>query len=252
MIPLRDTLRSAKTPYVVYGLIAVNVLVFLYLHSLPVKQASHFVNEYGLISLRYSNPKAAADLGLSAPTYLPYISNLFIHVHLHHIAFNMWMLFVFGRSLEGRMGSPAFLLFYVLCGVGANIVHTSFNPYLPAAAIGASGAFAGVLGGYAVAFPHAQLIFLLPPFLFRLPALAFAVFWFGLQLISGAIGIFGSSFGSELAWWAHGGGFMMGMALAPLFPAHKFVQHADPRPKQTGPSASPPADNNQPEHVAEL
>lgn len=251
MIPIRDSLRSTQTPHVVYALIAINVLAFLYQIALPKGAAELLISQYGLIPLRYSAPAWALEHGLSPTNYAPYITSIFMHSGLIHIIPNMWILFIFGSSLEARLGRAAFLLFYLICGVGANIVFTSFNPQSAHPAIGASGAVAGVIGAYAIAFPYARLVLLIPPLLFEAPAMAFAVFWFGLQIIEGAMELASPSMGSALAWWAHAGGFMIGMALAPFFPARRINTREKRRPDQDSPNSSGSPETQPPEQPAE-
>lgn len=223
MIPIRDSLRSSQTPLVVYGLIAVNVLVFLYQISLSEKAGVLFSYDYGLVPARYTDPYWAYEHGFSATDYRPFVTGIFMHGGVLHILLNMWTLFIFGTSLEARMGHAAFLLFYMVCGVAASIVHVSFNQNSELPAIGASGAIAGVIGAYAVAFPHARLVLIIPffflPLFFEVRAMVFAVFWFAIQIMQGAMELTRPSMGGGIAWWAHVGGFMTGMALAPFFPA---------------------------------
>jgi membrane associated rhomboid family serine protease len=231
MIPIRDSLRSTQTPRVVYALIGVNVLVFLYQIALPEQAGVFLTYQYGVVPMRYSNPYWAYEHGLSSTDYFPFFTGIFLHGGFLHILFNMWTLFIFGSSLEARMGHGPFFFFYMLCGLAASIVHASFNQYSDLPAIGASGAIAGVIGAYAVAFPHARLvlIFFLPPFL-EVRAMWFAVFWFLVQIVQGAEELAKPSMGGGVAWWAHVGGFMTGMALAPFFPAHRIGGSA-PRSK---------------------
>jgi membrane associated rhomboid family serine protease len=249
MIPIRDSLRSTKTPHVVYTLIGVNILVFLYQLSLSEQAAEFLTHHYGLIPLRYSAPEWAQEHGLSPTNYLPFLTSMFLHDGWLHIIFNMWPLFIFGSSLEARMGSGLFLLFYILCGLAAIIVHASFNRYSNLSAIGASGAIAGVIGAYAVAFPYARLVLIVPIFLlplfFEAPAMLFAVLWFLVQFMQGAEELAKPTVGG-VAWWAHVGGFMAGMALAPFFPAHRINAIAPPNKPSESPNESVSAEKNEP------
>jgi membrane associated rhomboid family serine protease len=232
MIPIRDSLRSTQTPYVVYALIGVNFIVFLYQIGLPEVDSTVLTYRYGLVPMRYSDPNWAYDHGLSPDDYLPFITGIFLHGGFLHIVLNMWTLFIFGSSLEARIGSGVFLIFYLLCGAGASFVHMAFNQQSAFPAIGASGAIAGVIGAYAVAFPQSRLVLIVPvfflPLFFEVRAMWFAVFWFVIQIMQGAMELAKPSMGGGIAWWAHVGGFMLGMGLAPFLPARR-VGRPDPR-----------------------
>lgn len=220
MIPIRDSIVTRHTPFVVYAIIIVNVAVFLYQLSLPIYANHQFLMEYGLVPLRYTNPVWAQYQGLSPRNYLPFVSNFFMHGGWLHIILNMWTLYIFGSSMEGRFGSVAFFIFYMLAGIVANLAHVYFNQTSPLPVLGASGAIAGVIGAYAVTFPRARITLVVPivfiPLFFKLPALSFAVIWFGLQILQGAAEIFKPSMGGDIAWWAHIGGFVAGVLLLPL------------------------------------
>jgi membrane associated rhomboid family serine protease len=220
MIPIRDSIVVRTTPSVVYALIVANVVVFLFQISMMGLAGQKFVYEYALVPLRYSNPVWAQYQGLSPNDYFPFISSFFMHGGFLHILLNMWTLYIFGSSVESRYGSVAFFVFYILCGLGANITHFYFNQDSPVPVLGASGAVAGVMGAYAATFPRARLIMLFPivfiPLFFELPALSFVALWFGLQVLQGAVEMFRPSMGGGIAWWAHIGGFVAGIALLPL------------------------------------
>ncbi|RIA56201.1 rhomboid family intramembrane serine protease [Dichotomicrobium thermohalophilum] len=220
MIPIRDSIVVRTTPSVVYALIIANVVVFLFQISMTGLVGQKFIYEYALVPLRYSNPVWAQYQGLSPNDYFPFISSFFMHGGFLHILLNMWTLYIFGSSVESRYGSVAFFIFYILCGIAANIAHFYFNQNSPVPVLGASGAVAGVMGAYAATFPRARLIMLFPivfiPLFFELPALSFVVLWFGLQVLQGAVEMFRPSMGGGIAWWAHIGGFVAGMVLLPL------------------------------------
>lgn len=160
----------------------------------------------------------------------PYVSSLFLHGGALHLIGNMWFLFVFGRSVEARLGHVGFAAFYLACGVIAGVLHTMsvlgevvvasdhpwFGPrYAPLdrlPTVGASGAIAGVLGAYFVLFPRARIVTFIPPlFLFAIPAVLFLAIWFAGQYLAAEAGVF-----VGVAHWAHVGGFVAGMGLAVL------------------------------------
>jgi membrane associated rhomboid family serine protease len=152
---------------------------------------------------------------------LPFLTASFLHGGWLHIIFNMWTLFIFGSTLEGRMGSIQFLIFYLCCAVASIYAHGYFNPTSEAPVIGASGAIAGVIGAYALRFPTARITLLVPiiiiPLIFSIPALVYAALWFGFQLLQGAWEALAPSMGGGIAWWAHIGGFIAGLVLLPVF-----------------------------------
>jgi membrane associated rhomboid family serine protease len=130
------------------------------------------------------------------------------------------MLWVFGPTVEDRLGHGTYLVFYVACGTAAALAHVVFNPTSTVPALGASGAIAGVLGCYVRLFPLARLIVLVPiifiPLFFEVPALVFVGIWFILQVLQGTAELFMPSSGGGVAWWAHIGGFLAGLALGPV------------------------------------
>ncbi|TAJ19533.1 MAG: rhomboid family intramembrane serine protease [Planctomycetota bacterium] len=146
---------------------------------------------------------------------------MFLHGGLAHVLGNVWMLWIFGDNVEDRLGPVRFLVFYLLAGVLAGVVHVITNSASAVPTIGASGAIAGVMGAYFVLFPRARVVVFLPililPALFEVPAVVFLALWFLLQIAQGALmsGLEGQSSGG-IAWWAHVGGFLGGIALLAL------------------------------------
>jgi membrane associated rhomboid family serine protease len=138
MIPLRDTQPSHHFPVVTVGLIAVNVLAFFYQISLDEFSLNHFVAEYGLVPRRLQ--------------LTDFVTNIFLHGGWWHLIGNMWFLWIYGDNIEDILGRGKFLLFYVLCGVAAGLVHVLFNLDSRVPTIGASGAIAGIMGAYLVKF----------------------------------------------------------------------------------------------------
>jgi membrane associated rhomboid family serine protease len=133
----------------------------------------------------------------------------------------MWTLVIFGDNVEDRMGSGRFLGFYLLCGLAASLTHALTNPTSTIPTIGASGAVAGVLGAYFLLFPMARVITLVPllfiPLIVEIPAIFYLGLWFVSQLLNGTLALIGLETYELVAWWAHVGGFVAGMALLPLF-----------------------------------
>ena len=215
MIPLRDQNPSQSVPVVTRGLIVLNVAMFVYELSLG-PDLRDFMFAWGLIPARLP---AAVGLGgdALARTGFTFLSSMFMHGGWAHLLGNMWYLWIFGDNVEDRFGSVRFLLFYLAAGVAASILHVISNSASHLPTLGASGAIAGVLGAYAVMFPRARVITLVPffPFfqVFPLPALLVLGLWFVIQFFSGAIAI-GYGGGAGVAWWAHIGGFVFGALVA--------------------------------------
>ncbi len=220
MFPIRDTVPRRTAPFMVWTLVLLNALVFLIELDLPPPLSEWFIYQFGLVPARYSNPMWAVANGLNPNDYWPFLTNTFLHGGWMHIIGNMWTLLIFGAAVEDRLGRLRFLLFYLSCGILASVVHFAFNVGSPIPALGASGAISGVLGAYAMMFPMARIIFVIPififPFFFELYALAYAMAWFMLQVLQGTGGLFAPEIGGSVAWWAHIGGFLAGLSLVSL------------------------------------
>ena len=217
MIPIRDSVPCRRPTPVVAGLIAVNALVFLMVWSLPPQGVAAVIGDYALIPLRYTEPAWARAKGLDPTDYAPFLTNTFLHGGWLHVILNMWTLWIFGCAVEDRLGAARFTLLYFASGIIASASHFAFNAASPVPALGASGAIAGVIGAYAVRFPRARVVLLVPvlflPLLFQVPALAFAAIWFALQVLQGAQEILAPTMAGGIAWWAHVGGFLAGVGL---------------------------------------
>ncbi|BCX82438.1 hypothetical protein MIT9_P2024 [Methylomarinovum caldicuralii] len=213
MIPLRDTIPCHRTPWVTWCLIGVNVTIFLYLWWLPEEIRLKILYLYGLVPARYTHPEWAAWVGLDPNDYWPFLANLFLHGGWLHIIFNAWLLWIFGDNVEDRMGSGRFLVYYLLCGLIANGVHMAINADATIAAVGASGAIAGVMAAYFYLFPHAQVIVWIFPFplFIPVPAILFLGLWVIFQAYQA------TTTGAGAAWWGHLGGFAAGFLLHRFF-----------------------------------
>jgi membrane associated rhomboid family serine protease len=212
MLPLSDHLPTRRTPVVNYLIIAANVLVFLWELSLgqdiqPALFAVAFVPRYFWVP------------GYLVPNLIRIFISMFLHGGFLHIAGNMLYLWIFGDNIEDRLGHARYLIFYLVCGFGAMLTHAFFNPGSNVPAIGASGAIAGVLGAYLVLYPKQRVTTLIPIFIFflirEIPAIFLLGFWFVLQLFAG-VGSLGAASGDVtggVAYFAHIGGFILGMVL---------------------------------------
>ena len=215
MIPLRDTVPSRSFPLMTLALIIVNTVVFLY--ELELGPAlERFLLIYGFVPVRFSE---AESWNLPA-RFVPMFSSMFLHGSWLHLIGNMWTLWIFGDNVEDRLGKSRYLLYYLVCGLAAVYVHYLTGPHSEMPVVGASGAIAGVMGGYFVLFPRAQVVTLLPIFFFiqivTVPAFVFLALWFFAQLFNGMVAS-AASFGGGVAWWAHVGGFVAGaLMILPL------------------------------------
>lgn len=215
MIPLKDTLRSRTFPFVLIGLVLINALVFVeQVRAGP--GGERLIQAFGLVPARLTHWTGVGGLSSWPPRFLPLVTSMFFHGGLLHLLGNLLYLWVFGAAIEGKLGHARFASFYLLCGLAAAGLQTFFAPGSTVPMIGASGAIAGVLGGYLVAFPHARVITLVPlwfiPWLIQVPALVFLLLWFGMQMFAALAGL-GRDFTGGVAFWAHVGGFVTGALL---------------------------------------
>jgi membrane associated rhomboid family serine protease len=220
MIPFRDNIPSRSFPIITVFIILVNVFAFFY-ELAQGRYLERFLFNYGVVPAAvFAWPQS--DLPFAA-LIVPFFTSMFLHAGWLHLIGNMWYLWIFGDNVEDRLGHFTFLLFYVLCGLGAGIVHTILNYYSDVPSIGASGAIAGVLGAYVVSYPGARVLTLVPIFIFiqfiEIPALIVLGFWFIMQFFYGAAALAAATANTGgVAWWAHVGGFLLGMILVGLFP----------------------------------
>lgn len=209
MFPIGDDDTAVRNvPVVTYGLIAVNVVVFL----VELSGGDQFIQDWAFIPSRFTNDPAA-----NMPTLF---TAMFMHGGWMHLFGNMLYLYIFGDNVEDRIGHIPFLAFYLVCGIAATFAQYYFNSGSSIPNVGASGAIAGVLGAYILMFPHARVDVLVIRQIISLPALAVIGFWIVLQLFSG----FGSIAQTDetadvggVAYMAHVGGFVAGLVLAFLF-----------------------------------
>jgi membrane associated rhomboid family serine protease len=218
MIPIRNAVPSRYPPVVTWLLIATNCLVFLLQNSLSPAELEQFLRDFALIPAHYTLALAYGDL--SAADLFPFFSMMFLHGGWLHLIFNMWTLWLFGPTVEDRLGHGRYLAFYLACGLAASIAHVFFNPTSIVPALGASGAIAGVLGCYMRLFPLARVVVVVPiifiPLFFEVYAFVFVGLWFLIQIFEGTLELLVTSSGEGVAWWAHVGGFVAGLTLGPL------------------------------------
>jgi len=228
VIPLRDSVRPRTTPFVNWILIALNLYVFIREVMLPPRQLNEVFYTLGVI------PASVTQLLLNGSDMVYVIITFFTAMFLHggwtHMLGNMLFLWVFGDNVEDRLGHFKYFLFYLATGIFGSIAHIISNPFSEVPIIGASGAIAGVLGAYFVTFPRARVLTLLPIIIFftivEIPAVIFLAFWFVLQLFNGTASLGGAV--NPVAWWAHVGGFLSGIALIKIMaPGRKHIYNRE-------------------------
>lgn len=238
MIPIKDTIHSRSFPLVNWLIIIANALVFL-LIELPLNNAqlNQLISTYGMTPNQCAAPLLKGFATASIPKLgvlyngctIPLITSMFLHGGWLHIIGNMWVLFIFGDNVEDRMGSVQYFIFYMICGVVSGLTQAFIDPTSSVAAIGASGAIAGVLAAYMLFFPRARVVTFVPliiiPWFINIPAVIFIAIWFLLQFFSGVAAL-GVATAGGVAYWAHVGGFISGLVLVWLY----FGRH---RPQQT-------------------
>jgi membrane associated rhomboid family serine protease len=226
VIPLRDKNASGTVPVVVMGLIILNVLVWFFELSLG-PTLENFLLHYGVVPKNVVSFSGLSGGGFSN-AIVPVFSSMFIHVGWAHILFNMWFLWIFGDNVEDHMGHFRFLIFYLLCGIGAALAHVVVHPQSQFPMVGASGAVSGVLGAYALSFPKAHITTFIGIWPFEVHAFAFLIFWFVIQLLPGLLELGDSRNEVAVAYWAHVGGFVIGMGLVWIFPKRAgFLDRSD-------------------------
>ncbi|KFL29287.1 hypothetical protein JP75_22205 [Devosia riboflavina] len=213
-LPLHDVNphRHVRFPYVTYGLIALNILVFIIQATLPPAAFDEATIYFGMIPIVVRDVYPAPLPWL--PDWATLVTYAFLHADWLHLLSNMLFLWVFGDNIEDAMGHLRFLVFYLLCAVLAALAHLAFNLDGNGPLIGASGAVAGVMGAYILLFPHARVFVLariVIPIPLPVPAFWMLGFWVATQLFYVVIGS-----QESVAWWAHIGGFVAGVVLAAL------------------------------------
>lgn len=217
MIPIRDTIPSQHLPIATWFLILINSVIFFFELTMPEPARAQFFHLFGIIPARFTHPDWALWIGFPIDDYFPFLTSMFLHGGWLHIIGNMWALWIFGDNVEDRMGPMRFIIFYLLCGLVAGMVHWFTNPNSTVPTVGASGAIAGVMGAYIVLFPRSRVVVLVPvlifPFFFELPAVFYIGLWALMQVFSGTMSLADARAVGGVAWWAHVGGFSAGVVL---------------------------------------
>lgn len=218
MIPLHDDNPTQRFPYLTIAFIVASVLIFFWQASLGPEGYRAVVYSLGVIpAVLLGKVALPPELVLVSPA-MTLVTSMFLHGGFMHLAGNMLYLWIFGNNVEDVMGHGRFLVFYLICGLAAAGGQILQNPDSQVPMIGASGAISGILGAYLLLYPHARVLVLIPLGFFiqmvRIPAGWVLALWFVLQILNS---IMSSSEGGGVAWFAHIGGFIAGLALVPVF-----------------------------------
>lgn len=210
MLPLRDHHPAERTPIVTWLLLAANILVFGWMLTLSEAQLEEFINQYAVIP----------SLVVSGENLRSLLTSMFLHGGFAHVLGNMLFLHIFGDNVEDRLGHARFLLFYLFAGLLGSVAQIAVDPSSQIPMLGASGAIAGLMGGYLVLFPHAR-VDVLWTFGFyasveTVPAYSMLGYWILFQFIAG-LGSFGVGAIGGVAYLAHIGGFAFGFVITRLF-----------------------------------
>jgi membrane associated rhomboid family serine protease len=248
MFPYHDENETQRATYVTYAIIAVNVLVWLVVQGAGLTLAlARSVCEYGLIPGELTGllppgtpfPMGEGLVCLTDPgrQILNVVTSMFLHGSWMHLIGNMWFLWVFGNNIEDSMGHARFVVFYLLCGVAAALLQVAVNADSVIPMVGASGAISGVMGAYLVLYPRVRVWALVPigfiPLSVPMQAWTMLIYWAVIQVVGGLFGMMGGE-GGGVAFFAHVGGFVTGVALVKLFARPADVQahrrgHWEPR-----------------------
>jgi membrane associated rhomboid family serine protease len=221
VVPLRDDNPTTITPYVTYGLIVINILVFVYELTLQQGQLQQFFEAWAVVPRELT----ASFEGRGNPTeWITLFTSQFLHGGFLHVGGNMLFLWIFGNNVEDRLGHIKYLVFYLACGALAALAQWFFTSGSEIPSLGASGAIAGVMGAYILRFPNARVLTLIPLGIIlapiRIPAVFFLGFWFVQQALYGVASLGATTnIGMEnggVAYWAHAGGFVFGAILGPI------------------------------------
>ena len=223
MIPLRDDAPRLLTPFMTWFLLTLNVAAFLFELSLGPGSRTAFFFQFGVVPDHVTEALAGARGVSTQAVFVPVLTSMFLHASWLHLLSNMMALWIFGDNIEGYLGHFRYLLFYLACGVTASGIHVLFNSSSLVPTLGASGAIAGVMGAYFLLFPSARVLTLVPlVFVFFttwLPAWLVLGYWFVVQFLGGAAtSLATGSQAGGIAFWAHVGGFLAGVAMIKILP----------------------------------
>jgi membrane associated rhomboid family serine protease len=226
MFPLRDDQPTFSTPFITYFLIALNLVIYFFEWQLGLQNpraADALLVHFATVPRREIGLLTGVPVFSPLLAFLPIFTSMFLHGSWLHVVGNMWMLYIFGDNIEDYLGHFRYLVFYILCGLAAGFTHILFNASSRAPTVGASGAIAGVMGAYLVLYPHARVLtwfffIIILPF----PAWLWLIIWAAQQFLSGtAASLAPTTQMGGIAFWAHVGGFVVGILLIKLFPQRR-------------------------------
>ncbi|OLB21179.1 MAG: hypothetical protein AUI12_11505 [Acidobacteria bacterium 13_2_20CM_2_57_6] len=216
-IPLKDLNPSRTYPFVNITLIFANVVIFLYQvgleATLPRRAFDALLLSYSTVPARF--PAYLAGHVSFEVSFVPLLTSMFLHSGFLHLAGNMLFLWIFGDNVEDFFGHVGYFFFYLVCGIGAGLLHVVFNFHSNIPAVGASGAISGVMGAYMLLYPRARILTLVFIFPLPVPAVVFLGLWYVMQFLAG-LSTIGVKVTGGVAVWAHVGGFLLGMLLTTM------------------------------------
>ena len=210
IIPISDDYPTKVKPFLTFIIIAVNIILHFWVR-LSGLNLQNFIYKWGF------SPSSLSLLPSPMPI-ITMISSMFLHGNFLHLLFNMWFLWIFGDNIEDAFGHFYFLIFYFLCGLAAISGHTLFYSQSSQPIIGASGAISGVIAAYLILYWKSSIKVLLYFTIVRIPALIFIILWFTYQVIYGMSSLVYPGLLGNVGWFAHIGGFLMGIFLTILLP----------------------------------
>ena len=217
MIPIRDNIPTRHTPVVTLAIIGLNAYVYLKEFLLGPWGGQRFILYFGLIPCGLTG--ACEVVGRAFSSEMTLITSMFVHAGFFHFAGNMLYLWTFGNNVEDAMGKVRFTIFYLLSGFGAAFAQILANPASRIPMVGASGAVSGVLGAYLLLFPQARVLTVIPLGFFlpmiHVPAVIVLGLWILVQVVNGLLTF--NFQGGGVAWFAHIGGFAVGLLLVAVF-----------------------------------
>jgi membrane associated rhomboid family serine protease len=232
VFPLRDNIPTDRFPVMTVALIVANVLVYFFLQDgrweLPASGGEWPVSQYAAIPCEFTGAEPCRTDPGGPSTVVTAFTSMFMHGSLLHLGGNMLFLWIFGNNVEDSMGPLKFIVFYLLGGLAADAGQILVDTSSVIPTLGASGAVAGVLGGYLLLFPRARVVTLIFIIFFftilELPALLFLVIWIGQQFLFAYFDLLGPNEGGGVAYFAHIGGFVFGLLLIRAFASEKRRQ----------------------------
>ena len=220
-LPLFDDNPSHRSPYVSWTILALCVLVFFWQTSINAYDERLAFYTYGFVpALLSGDVMLPAEIAI-IPAWATIITSMFLHGGFLHVGGNMLYLWIFGDNVEDSMGPARFVVFYLLCGAAAALAQFAINPASSVPMVGASGGIAGILGAYVLLHPKAAIRTIIVVIVFirfiNLPAWLILGVWIAGQFVAVPAALSETSGGGGVAYFAHIGGFIAGMALIPFF-----------------------------------